>query len=117
MFGAFDKRISLDVAEDLQLDDIHFDVPLFGAEHACGRQCLMGISGLHTFLQPYGTRIVFDQGTESELLPSLVIDGPALAYNLWKQARLKEGMRIVFKSHDDDLMICQGIIDATKESS
>lgn len=50
----------------------------------------MGVSGLHSFLQSvHGENRLFssqDQGKKS-----LVIDGPALAYNLWRQERLKEG--------------------------
>lgn len=47
----------------------------------------MGIAGLHTFLQAYGKTVQFKPGDDR----SVVIDGPALAYNVWRENRLLEG--------------------------
>lgn len=67
----------------------------------------MGIAGLHAYLQPYGSRIrISPTATASCPNPAesgavgdcehlqqtkLVIDGPALAYALWRQHHLPHG--------------------------
>lgn len=48
----------------------------------------MGVPGLHTFLEGYGSRTDFTSSGESV---SLVIDGPALAYWLWNDSGCYEG--------------------------
>lgn len=57
----------------------------------------MGISGLHEFLSSHGDRRAFGRDDDDDAggcsKKKMVIDGPALAYYLWRTERLKEGMK------------------------
>lgn len=47
------------------------------------------VSGLHSFLHSHGSQQEFSR--KDKYSKGLVIDGPALAYNIWRQERLREG--------------------------
>jgi hypothetical protein len=54
----------------------------------------MGISGLHEFLSSHGERRAFGKRDDAGgCSKKMVVDGPALAYYLWRTERLKEGMK------------------------
>lgn len=55
----------------------------------------MGISGLHTFLQPYGKNESFSRDCVTQSI--VVVDGPALAYHVWRANGLLEGEYRKFK--------------------
>ena len=66
----------------------------------------MGVAGLHAFLQPFG-RVVTLGGVDDVRVTGcarMVVDGPALAYALWRQDHVAEGALRQFASVLEDFV-------------